>query len=386
MDAAAAISPVRRNIGLDVLRGIAILLVLGNHVCPDTIQALPTLQGFAAAAYWRMRCVGWSGVDLFFVLSGFLVSGLLFQEIESSGTIHCGRFWLRRAFKILPSYYGLLILLAAFQVTPWFDTTSTASMLSSIAAHGLFFQNYLSFNPNGPMWSLAVEEHFYLVLPPLLILLARGVSMDRFCRRVIAACILVAFATVCLRLHHALVHGIGLDDYRRTHFRIDALFFGVLTQLISRRHPAIRRWVAAHPRATLGAAAILVSPVLFLHRTHPLMFTVGYTFLSLGFGLVVLRFAHARRPDHPLLLTRAFATLGTWSYNLYLWNFFVGALPLPAYQPVQSWLAIHAPNPVTAVATQGFVFVLTSVAIAALASRVIERSFLRLRDYPLFQL
>lgn len=383
--AGSAIVPGRRNPGLDVLRGIAILLVLGNHICPDTIQSLPALHGVAAAIYWHLRGIGWAGVDLFFVLSGFLVSGLLLREIESSGTVHCGRFWLRRAFKILPSYYGLLVLLAALRVTPWFNTTSPASMLSSIAEHGLFLQNYLSFNPNGPTWSLAVEEHFYLALPLILVLLARGVSAERFQRRLISFCILVALTAFGLRLQHTLLHGIGLDDYRRTHFRIDALFFGVLTQLLSRRYDAIREWVVTHPVYTIGTALILVSPVLLLNRVHPLMFTAGYTLLSLGFSLLVLVFSHGIYPTHPSTPTRALATLGTWSYNLYLWNFFVGALPLPAYKVIQGWLATHTSGPATAVAAQGLVFILTSVAIAAVATRVIERSFLRLRDHPAFQ-
>ncbi|HEX4406503.1 MAG TPA: acyltransferase, partial [Polyangia bacterium] len=132
---------------LDILRAIAVLLVLGRHMY--------------VTMFW-MR-TGWMGVDLFFVLSGFLVSGLLFAEHQKYGKLNVVRFWVRRAFKIYPAFYFLLIVSAVtgFHQKGW------------LLADVFFFQNYV---PGWwhHTWSLAVEEHFYLLAPLLLALIARA--------------------------------------------------------------------------------------------------------------------------------------------------------------------------------------------------------------------
>src|SRR5579864_5987729 len=145
-----------RNHSLDVLRGIAILLVIGFHLL---------VPGFFQ--------VGWVGVDLFFVLSGFLISGLLFRDYETLGKIRLGRFWFRRAFKILPPLYAFLIVMAA--VTLATHMFPAKSFLSA----ALFYTNYghRDFAAGGLLWhtwSLTVEEHFYLLCPILFYLLIRA--------------------------------------------------------------------------------------------------------------------------------------------------------------------------------------------------------------------
>lgn len=157
---------------LDILRGLAILMVLCNHVDFTVIDGVPGFSGKAGFIYWRIKQFGWSGVDLFFVLSGFLIGGLLLGEIERTGTVRVGRFWLRRGFKIWPSYLVLLAALAITGVTDFVDSSSLIAFVQTLGAHLFFLQNYLRENPNSPTWSLAVEEHFYLVLPLLLLALA----------------------------------------------------------------------------------------------------------------------------------------------------------------------------------------------------------------------
>src|SRR4051812_44086102 len=94
----------RRIIQLDVLRAVGILLVLGRH-SPLAPRAAGHFEKFSK--YWA--CIGWSGVDLFFVLSGFLIGGLLFQEIKTHGSLDIRRFLIRRAFKIWPTYFVYLV-------------------------------------------------------------------------------------------------------------------------------------------------------------------------------------------------------------------------------------------------------------------------------------
>jgi peptidoglycan/LPS O-acetylase OafA/YrhL len=153
-----------RIASLDVLRAIAVLLVLGRHLPlpgPD-IAVLPA----RTATRWVL--FGWVGVDLFFVLSGFLVGGLLFAEYRARGAVRVGRFFVRRAFKIYPAFYvflAFLIIWGVFQefagVAPWVDVKPLS--WRNLLGETLFLQNYVG-QLQGHTWSLAVEEHFYVLL------------------------------------------------------------------------------------------------------------------------------------------------------------------------------------------------------------------------------
>jgi peptidoglycan/LPS O-acetylase OafA/YrhL len=135
-----------RNQSLDVLRGVAILLVLGGH------------SNYPYVGFWR--ATGGSGVELFFVLSGFLISGLLFSEYQRTGHIAVTRFWIRRAFKIYPGFYVLLTVTTAVLIL----AKQPEIMLGrAVFFNIIFLQNYVPSAGIIPQsWSLAIEEHFYL--------------------------------------------------------------------------------------------------------------------------------------------------------------------------------------------------------------------------------
>src|SRR4029450_518434 len=143
-----------RSLELDALRGSAILLVLLHHPQLDPRWFSGGLQPVALA----LRRFAWSGVDLFFVLSGFLVGGLLLDELSRTGTLDARRFLIRRAFNIWPSYLVLVawIFVSESQAGRGEGPGATLPTL-------LHVQNYLG-TRRMPTWSLAVEEHFYLVL------------------------------------------------------------------------------------------------------------------------------------------------------------------------------------------------------------------------------
>jgi peptidoglycan/LPS O-acetylase OafA/YrhL len=148
---------------LDVLRGVAVVTVLVVHT------PWPVRPG--EGVWGRLLALGTYGVDLFFfVLSGFLISGLLFAEYAKSGSIRFGRYWLRRGFKIWPSYfatYGLAFTLAyASRVQAG---EPTLGLLMRSLPNFVFVQNYLSTDSRWfASWSLAVEEQFCTTLTPLL--------------------------------------------------------------------------------------------------------------------------------------------------------------------------------------------------------------------------
>ena len=142
-----------RSPQLDLLRGVAVLAVLCVHY-----------------QYLKVFEVGWAGVDLFFVLSGFLISGLLFTDWKRNESISLSRFFIRRGFKIYPAFYFFLITLTPGMAL--FLARVKHNIGTRIFAEIFFLQDYL---PRVWIhtWSLAVEEQFYILLPLLLIILVK---------------------------------------------------------------------------------------------------------------------------------------------------------------------------------------------------------------------
>ena len=140
---------------IDFLRGIAVLLVVFRHIYLEPI----------------LITVGWVGVDLFFVLSGFLVSNLLFQEYKQTQTVKPIRFLIRRGFKIYPLFYIMIFLLFFIEshLNPQYYDIYKARLFNEV----LFIQNYhYDVTLIGHTWSLAVEEHFYFALALLFFIFA----------------------------------------------------------------------------------------------------------------------------------------------------------------------------------------------------------------------
>ena len=153
---------------LDLLRALAIVLVLFRHLRDPSIHAIDAAVAFSPLVV--LSKIGWAGVDLFFVLSGFLVSGLLFREFLKKRRVDGVRFLIRRGFKIYPAFY--LFLFISFLVAGVYSPDPSVwrgwpglfvYSQSQVFGELLFLQNYLgSFWSH--TWSLAVEEHFYFAL------------------------------------------------------------------------------------------------------------------------------------------------------------------------------------------------------------------------------
>lgn len=344
MSRAGGASPMAGRLPqLDVLRGIAVLLVLVHH-SPTSLGA-------------RLRA-GWTGVDLFFVLSGFLVSGLLFKEHRRSGAIRPARFYLRRGFKIYPNFYSMLGLTSLLQIM-----VGLPPQPGAVAHEAIFVQNYLA-GVWGHTWSLAVEEHFYLMLPPLLILLLRWKAFGRAPVRS-AALLCAAVGIGLLVLRSALVRGgAGAPDVLfKTHTRMDALAFGVFLSVVwhfaPERVSAVRRlrwWL-------LALGALMTVPAYVLPYEDPFMLSFGLTFLYLGYGAVLAAvLTMERSPAGPL--ERPLAMIGFYSYSIYLWHF-------PVYFALR-WMGWNA-------VTRWSYFV-ASPAVGVIAAKLVELPALRLRE------
>ena len=364
-----------------MLRGAALLLVFLNHIEPRTMPGFVSPTGLAGFLFWRIKTLGAGGVDLFFVLSGFLISGLLFKEIEDTGRLRLGRFWARRAFKIIPSYYFLLLVLALTHATTWLDLSSTGAALHSFFVHSLFFQNYLANTINGPTWSLAVEEHFYLLLPLLLLFICRIAGIRPPSSRFIYCLVPLLVLPLVFRTARSLTHGIELNDFMETHFRFDGLLFGVLVQWLVRTQSRVVDFISRRKAAFAVLSGLLVLPTAFWARAQPIMFTIGFTLDSIGFALLLILVATAKAGRwHQSRLALIVAGVGTWSYNIYLWHFFLGDLHLPCFRPAQDWIAAHIHSSAGVALLQFLLFAGVSIGIGAFLTQLVEKPFLLLRD------
>jgi peptidoglycan/LPS O-acetylase OafA/YrhL len=357
-----------RNKRLDVLRCVAILLVVARHAFEQT----------------RIGAAGWVGVDLFFVLSGFLISGLLFSEYKKTQSINWKRFFIRRGLKLYPAFYVLLVvtLMAQYMV-------HRVSSFPRFLGELFYVQNY------GPhvwshTWSLAVEEHFYLVLPAILLLLIR-LSSDR---RDPFGSIPLAFAFVavaCLISRTVTVTRVPSDVplswlvlrpvYTATHDRIDSLFFGVLLGYLHHFRPHVFDAVIARKRNVIALgifAAALLSTCLLVPLGNRFMLTAGFTFLYLGFGIVLILSLYLRGVL-PGFLQKPFVKIGSWfafagmySYSIYLWH-----PALLMWMPGVAGKIIPRGNETPGIA---WLCAAITVLFGIMMSRVVEYPVLRIRD------
>lgn len=352
---------------LDILRALAVLLVLGRHL-PD-IPASTGGMTRGILELWQ-RC-GWIGVDLFFVLSGFLIAGLLFSEHDRHGRIALKRFYVRRGLKIYPPFY--VLLLATLLINPLLELSLWPR---TVAYEALFIQNY------GPglwvhTWSLAVEEHFYIVLPIALVLIARRAAGDgqtRPVRETFAPLVwlmpAVGIALLGMRLANVTQPFSIRSHMFPTHLRIDGLFFGVLLSYIYHAYPqALGAWIARHRRGVAIGSLLCVLPPLVWKTHQPLIHTVGFTLLYVGFGGILLLALDRERRGLPT--SRAgdwLAKMGGYSYSIYLWHvplLIWGGLTVGRSLPFGVWLAVY---------------LVGSLVVGVAMARVIELPTLALRD------
>jgi peptidoglycan/LPS O-acetylase OafA/YrhL len=357
-----------RLVGLDLLRLLAVALVLGRHMgaAPRSWPSGPR----TFFALWERG--GWIGVDLFFVLSGFLVSGLLFAEFKSYGRISPLRFYARRAWKIYPPYFVMLAVTVIVILAQGFRLRRI-----EIVAEALFFQNYVSGIWNHT-WSLAVEEHFYLLLPVvcLLVLLPQR-RRPASLRPILLVGAGIAVCELALRIRNAL-DSAGFTPATHvfaTHLRLDSLFFGVLLSYAYHFHTQRFVHVLTPWRVSLMLGGILCLAPAFLIRleTSPLMYTVGYTVVYIGSGMLMVGALLCDVPRRRVL--GGLATLGASSYSIYLWHMPVFMLGMPMLEQM-------AGAPFT-FGVRVTLYLGAAIVLGVVMARLVEVPALRLRDHLL---
>jgi peptidoglycan/LPS O-acetylase OafA/YrhL len=369
----------KRVLQLDVLRAIAILLVIGRHL---ELPRPGGPVGFLANAWFR---IGWLGVDLFFVLSGFLIGGLLISEFRKHRTIDVPRFLIRRGLKIYPPYFVFIAYLIGVPTIRALAAGEAGDVLASGWAQYwpnlLFLQNYVGANPAGHTWSLAVEEHFYLLLPlPLLWLLTRGRTRDLH----FACLAAVPLALLGLRALSVFREDEFAIRMAATHLRLDALLFGVgvrITAEYSRhRFDALGRW----RRSLVIVGVLLWLPVAVIDPSTAFVRTFGLTMTFLGAAAFLIAACHTHashfRVTGRLASAAALALgwVGVYSYAIYLWHVTaMGILERLIGRPVLA--ATGGTTQVGWMVAAGLV-TFGAIAVGIGASHLVEWPVLRLRD------
>jgi peptidoglycan/LPS O-acetylase OafA/YrhL len=306
---------------LDGLRGIAILLVMLYHFA----WAAPPV-GVLSKVWVFGTTFGWTGVDLFFVLSGFLITGILLESKDGPGYFR--NFYARRVLRIFPLYYGILAI--TLVVLPRFVSYDDPDMrlllkeqgwlwgysanVSVAVRHGEVIWDAAWLRLAG-LWSLAVEEHFYLVWPLLVWLLSRR-SLVRLTTAILVLTPAIRLGARLAGVHHETI-------YMLTIFRADALAMGALLALVVRDPDLHRKVRAAAPWAAIASGLVVAAPVLrrrLVDNKDFTLQTLGYTALAVLYGLLVLAAVSGPATSR---LTRALSNrwlmfLGKYSYGAYM--------------------------------------------------------------------
>lgn len=318
---------MRRVAGLDVVRGIAILLVMLRHAFPDVFPG-----------------AGVVGVVVFFTLSGYLITGVLHRELQAKGRVDFKRFYLRRARRLLPALLALVVVFAV--VTLVFDPLGERDKLLRTVVVLVTFTGNLPIGGVSPAafhgWTLATEEQFYLLWPALL---AFSWVRNR------TGAVLVVTALGALAACTATLVWLWPDAdnaYALPTSWFVCFVIGAATRLELTTAP---RW--AVPIALTGLAVLSVVPL----RGHALTYLVAGPAIAACTAVLLLVFSRWEQVATPL---RPLVALGVLSYGAYLWNY-----------PLTLWLRPElgaAAGPVAAVLT---------IVAAALSWRYVEEPVMR---------
>jgi peptidoglycan/LPS O-acetylase OafA/YrhL len=335
----------------------------------DGVRAIAAMLVFVSHAGLGHLVPGGLGVTIFFFLSGYLITTLLRREYESTGTISFRHFYLRRVYRIFPPMYlvlfsilalGLLglvphtatwsgLLSQVFQVTNYF-------VLNSVDESGLVYST-------GTYWSLAVEEHFYIIFPVSLLFCLRRWRYANVAKILLLAC-LAELAWRCILVY--VFHAPAPRTYLATDTRLDSMLFGCILGLW--RNPALdpegdRYPLVLKALVLAGAVALLAATLVIRHPEF--RETLRYTLQGVAcFPLFWLAVRHPKWPVFAPLNSAPFVLLGKISYTFYLCHFFFVRLAETLF-------------------TEQIVIALTSFAasfaFAYLVYRTVEQPFARLR-------
>ena len=331
-----------RILALDGLRAVSILLVLFSHA-------------------WLGHIVpGGLGVTIFFFISGFIITRLMITEWDASGTVSIKKFYLRRFFRLMPALIvfvlaSLIVMQMAGVHWAWVELASVFFYFANYFGIFIGFSGDVLPPPLSITWSLAVEEHFYMVFPFVFLTLI-GLP-----KRFLMAVLSLSVILLVWRVY--LVYGVGLDHlahdriYKATDTRADSIMYGTAFAVLMSRFPAAAE--IFHRRATLIVGVVLML-VSLLYRDENFRESYRYSLqgiaLACMFSYLVLNDTFASR----LLSAKVMNYLGKISYSLYLYHWLVFGI-------ITVWI------PMLSLPVRIIIMIVASLVLADLSYRLIER-------------
>lgn len=376
-DIPSAQGTVSRLIGLDILRCLAVSVVIIDHSDnfgnAGTIYA--TAPGILGAILRTISQMGWISVHVFFVLSGFLVSGLLFREAAKTGSVRVSRFLIRRGFKIYPAFWVMTATTIA-----WMWSRNQHFPLKAFLGEMFYLQNYGVYYISFHTWSLGAEEHFYFLLAGIFyvaIRVKKSPSPPDF-GWIPNLCLSIAVICLVLRvIAWAMVPSFTVDNYyliRTSDFTtLDSLFFGVMLS-----HFWHNCWDESLKRRVvfwcvpLGAVGLAMLLPFQIHETGIQYYQIfGFILLYVGSGCLLLSFMALDYIRCPLLVKRI-SSLGKYTYSVYLWHLLAGACVFP--------LVSVKSNSMFGNTLDALLYFVLAWIVGIVLARLIELPVLRCRD------
>ena len=367
-----------RSHGLDTLRSVAILSVIAYHVYTfHDVGTMPSMLEFAAQA-------GWMGVDLFFVLSGYLIGSQLLRPYLRNEPPRLWSFYRNRLYRVMPAY---LVVLAIYLIVPvWRESPNLPPLWQFLTFTENLFVDYRTNQAFSHVWSLCIEEHFYLFLP-LVVLFAMRKPSVRKAAAILGGLVLFGICIRAFILFHALRplafagRPIGLEYIERiyypTYSRLDGLLAGVTLALVKTFRPIWWSALTKRGHTLLSLGVCMVGVAAWLFKDHWVSATgasafgtvIGFPLLSLGLGFLVASalsdnglLSRVKVPGAKIIATLAYSLYLTHKELIHLVDL---CIPAIAQGHVFLWLGVYAA---------------LCLIVAAVLYLCVERPFLLLRD------
>jgi peptidoglycan/LPS O-acetylase OafA/YrhL len=378
-------SVIRFLPGLDGMRGLAVCLVVLFHYTAAYRRDLYVDGNPFGQALFLVGNVGWIGVDLFFTLSGFLITTILMRTVDTEN--YFSAFYLRRACRILPLYFGALCLV--FVLLPLCVDLSHHEGYQKLSGNQGWLWSFLSNVPISfwdrsafsagdlslaHFWSLAVEEQFYLVWPLAIRWTPAG--------RRLGLCLLLVLVAPALR---GALLTLGASDnavYSLMPCRMDCFAVGALVAVL--RAEGLRGATSRHiARSVLVAGSLSILAMAFLdsgwHKQSFWIQTAGYSLVGVTAGALVFALTDPKpSPLQRVFESRPLPFLGRYSYGIYVWHLlFYGAFAKRLV--TTAWLEPIVGGPVLAISVQIVVLSLLALAMAIASHHLLEERFLALK-------
>ena len=362
------------------VRGLAVLMVLLFHF----VGTVPPINSVERAVV-TVTNYGSYGVELFFVLSGFLITGILYDTHDHPHYFR--NFYMRRSLRIFPLYYGVLALvffvaplIAALQ-GPTLDYLVERQGWAWLYAVNIYIARHgdWSFSYLDHFWSLSIEEHFYFFWPLVVFTLARRP------RALIAASLSIALGAMLARLIGSLMGLNWWTTYTLTPFRMDGLAIGAFLAIAARQPGGLERLARALPLVVTAAGGLLLVTFVWTHFVPQeglqlvLPVRAAVILILLACLLMWALIAPERSATSRFFCCRTMMWLGTYSYGLYVYHHFISYYLTSNRidQKLGNWLGSHS----AAVALQATLGVAVSMALAYLSYEFFERRFLGLKRW-----